>query len=154
MYLFCPLGSYEKSRQSKYSSFLKDVQSARGTIFTSSLILSEFINRYLRLDFNQWKNKNSLPGADFKRDYMKSCRYSEAITEIQPSIRSILRLCEKTPDNFQAINIDQILIHLSSIDFNDGYYIELASSQNWKIVTDDRDFSDYTGHNLTVITIA
>ena len=38
------------------------------------------------------------------------------------------------------------------VDFNDSYYIELASIKNWKIVTDDQDFIKYTKHNLEIIS--
>ena len=41
MYLFCPLGEYNKSRQKQYSELLKSVKTANSTIFTSSLILPD-----------------------------------------------------------------------------------------------------------------
>lgn len=152
MYLFCPLGSYEQDRQNKYSAFLKEVKSSRGTIFLSSLILSEFVNRYLRLDFNQWKSSNSMHSAEFKRDYVKSDRYPKAVEIVKPLVSKILSICDKTPDNFNSLDIHQVLTHTSFVDFNDSYFIELLSKQNWKLVTDDSDFSNYSGHNLTVIT--
>ena len=63
-----------------------------------------------------------------------------------------MKFCEKSSDNFNAINLNDVFTHLQSIDFNDSYYIELAKLDNWKIVTDDKDFTSYTNHNLDVIT--
>lgn len=152
MYLFCPLGEYNKSRQKQYSELLKSVNTAKSTIFTSSLIMSEFANRYLRLDFALWRGTSGLPDAKFKEDYVGTQRYKETVVEVKDSIRKIIALCEKHPDNFNSVVIDNILIHFGEVDFNDGYYIELATIKNWKIVTDDQDFIKYTNHNLEVIS--
>ncbi|HEY5124525.1 MAG TPA: hypothetical protein VIK14_12400 [Ignavibacteria bacterium] len=153
MYLFCPLGDYNKKKQKHYSSFLKSIGSSNSTIFITSLILSEFTNRYLRLDFDLWKKETSKFTASFKKDYIGTQRYKDTISEIVVSIKNILGLCEKTPDNFNAININNVFNHLSFIDFNDSYYIELANLGKYKIVTDDYDFISYQNHNIEVFTI-
>lgn len=153
MYLFCPLGNYNQHRQRSYSAFLQSVQTARATIFISSLILSEFANRYLRMDFEQWKKNSGNITADFKKDYVGSAQYIQTAKEVAIQIKTIMRICEKSPDNFNAINLNQVLNHLKSIDFNDSYYIELAELGGWKIVTDDSDFVSYSNHSLDVITL-
>jgi len=63
-----------------------------------------------------------------------------------------MRFCEKSPDNFNAINLKDVFTHLQKIDFNDSYYIELAKLGKWKIVSDDKDFTNYENHNLIVLT--
>ena len=70
MYLFCPLGGFNKNKQKFYSAFLQSVQVANGTIFINSLVLSEFTNRYLRMDFEQWKKETKNYSADFKKDFV------------------------------------------------------------------------------------
>lgn len=153
MHIFCPLGDYNLNKQKCYSSFLKSIDSAKSTIFITSLILSEFANRYLRLDFDLWKDEEKVYGANFKKDYIGTGRYKDTIVEISSSINNILNLCEKTPDNFNAIDIKRVLSHFSCIDFNDSYYIELASLCKYKVVTDDHDFIDYQNHSLEIITM-
>lgn len=64
-----------------------------------------------------------------------------------------MRICVKTSDNFNAIEIENVLSHFSHIDFNDSYYIEMAKLDKWKIVTDDNDFSKYSNHNIEIITL-
>jgi predicted nucleic acid-binding protein len=152
MYLFCPLGNYNSNKQRYYSSFLKSIQTSRSTIFISSLVLSEFANRYLRMDFERWKEENNYPTAIFKKDFIGIERYSETIEEIKRNINQIMSFCDKSHDNFNAIELNSIFKHLSVIDFNDSYYIELAKLGKWKIVTDDRDFITYPGHDLEIIT--
>jgi hypothetical protein len=153
MYLFCPLGNYNKSKQKHYSSFLQSVTTSRSTIFISSMVLSEFSNRNLRMDFDLWKDETGKYGAEFKKDYVGTSRYKNTVEEIKVSINSIMKCCDKTSDNFNAIDIGNVLVHLSHIDFNDSYYIELAKLDSWKIVTDDNDFLKYTNHNIEIITL-
>jgi predicted nucleic acid-binding protein len=152
MYLFCPLGEYNKQRQKQYSELLKRVKTANSTIFTSSLIMSEYANRYLRLDFARWRDTDGFPAAKYKEDYVGTQRYNETVVEVKDSLRKIIALCEKHPDNFNSVEIDNILKHFGEVDFNDGYYIELATIKNWKIVTDDQDFIKYKNHNLEIIS--
>lgn len=153
MYLFCPLGNYQQHRQKAYSNFLKDIQTSRSTIFINSLILSEFTNRYLRMDFEQWKKSSGEIVAEFKKDFIGSTRYNSTVEEIKIHINRILKICEKKSDNFNAVDMEKVISHLKHIDFNDSYYLEYAQMNKMKIVTDDSDFTKYRDHNNTVITI-
>lgn len=152
MYLFCPLGSYNSNKQKYYSAFLQSIKTSGSTIFISSLVLSEFTNRYLRMDFERWKDETNNFTADFKNEFIGTTRYSNTIIEIKRNINQIMMFCEKSSDNFNAIELDSIFQHLTEIDFNDSYYIELAKISNWKIVTDDKDFIKCLTHNLEIIT--
>lgn len=153
MYLFCPLSNYNKSKQRAYSSFYQKIISRDATIFINSLVLSEFSNAYLRLDFELWKKETKNYGANFKMDYVGNKRYLETVNEIVANIQNILKFSEKSPDDFNAVNLDNITKSLENIDFNDSYYIELARMKNWFIVTDDSDFVNYRGHDSKIITI-
>lgn len=153
MYLFCPLANYNKNRQKHYSSFLQGIATSQSTIFVSSLILSEFTNRYLRMDFEQWKDEQKKYNAVFKKDYVGTQRYKDTVIEIKRNINQIMKFCEKSSDNFNALDLNDILQHLSHIDFNDSYYLELANLSKWKIVTDDIDFVSYKDHDVEIITM-
>lgn len=153
MYLYCPLGNFNFNKQKYYSSFLQGIKTANSCIFINSLVLSEFANRYLRMDFEQWKKETNKFTADFKKDFISTQRYKETVAEIKLNINQIMKVCEKSSDNFNAIDINNVLNHLLSIDFNDSYYIELARLDNWKFVTDDKDFVNYKNHNLEIYTL-
>lgn len=153
MYLFCPLGNYNKSKQKNYSTFLKKIETSRSTIFISSMILSEFSNRNLRMDFDLWKEDTGKINVDFKKDYVGTKRYKDTVEGIKTSINNIMTLCEKTPDNFNVIDLKQVFTHFLCIDFNDSYYLELAKLGKYKFVTDDSDFSIYSNHNIEILTI-
>lgn len=153
MYIYTPLVNYNKYKQKHYSSFLQSITSSRSTIFISSMILSEFSNRNLRMDFELWKDETENYSAEFKKDYFPTKRYKETVEEIKSYINQIMKNCIKTSDNFNAIELKDVLAHFSHIDFNDSYILELAKIDKLKIVTDDDDFSKYTNHNLEIFTI-
>jgi hypothetical protein len=104
------------------------------------------------MDFERWKAENNNHSAKFKRDFAGTPRYVTTVEEIKRNINQIMRVCNKTHDNFDSIEITSIFQHLPAIDFNDGYYIELAKLGNWKIVTDDKDFIKSSGHSLEILT--
>lgn len=153
MYLFCPLGNYNKAKQKHYSAFFKDAQSCRSCIFINSMVLSEFSNRYLKLDFELWKEETKSYGAQYKKDYVGKTRYKQTVDEIKISINKILSCSEKSSDSFTAIELKNVYKHFSEIDFNDSYYIEFLTLNKWKIVTDDSDFINYSNHNLETLTV-
>jgi predicted nucleic acid-binding protein len=151
MYLFCPLGNYNKNKQKHYSSFFKLAQSSQSTIFINSMVISEFSNRYLRLDFEEWKKAEKKYSADYKRDFIGTERYTSTVEDLQISINKIMQTSEKGSDNFNAIDLSAVGKHLANIDFNDSYLLELAKLNNYAIVTDDQDFVKYKQHKVRIV---
>lgn len=151
MFLFCPLGNYYHRKQREYSQLLETLLQRKSSIFINSLVISEFSNAYLRLDFNLW-NKENAGDKVFKRDYVGTDRYKETVDEIKKALNRIYCVTDRVPDNFNAISLENLSRHLESIDFNDSYYIEQAALKNWIIVTDDADFISYLGHSTSVLT--
>ena len=63
MYLFCPLlGASQQRYINGYSEFLEKVLNAESSVFVSSLILSEFYNAYIQLDYKRVKAGNEDSG--------------------------------------------------------------------------------------------
>jgi len=152
MYLFCPIGNYNIKTQKIYSGFFKEVTSVGACIWINSLVLSEFCNAWLRIEFKQWCESNQTPKADYKKDFIPSETYKETVGEIKEVIQEILKKSERTSDEFSAINIDNVLNELENCDFNDSYYLELAQQKNWKIVTHDADLFKNNKLNIEIIT--
>lgn len=145
IYLFCPIGNHSKIKQKIYSTFLQKVKTVNATIWVNGLILSEFSNTSIRLDYNLWKEEELKLGKhfiDFKRDYRITDRYKDTVNSVNVAIKQILNLSQKCSDNLNALDISKILSGVSSIDFNDSYYLELCKISSFKLVTDDNDFSN------------
>lgn len=153
MYLFCTIGNYEKEKQRRYSSFFSLVCSAKACIWINSLVLSEFCNAWLRLEFKRWLKKPDNAGKrDYKSEFVPTQAYQDVIKDIKSVLPTILKKAERASDDFNAINLDSIYAELTNCDFNDSYYLELARKNRWKIVTDDADFFKNNKLNVEIIT--
>lgn len=157
IFLFCPIGNHDKSKQKIYSSFLQSVRQAEATIWINSLVISEFANVSIKLDYNLWKKNEVKKVAlktdlDYKQAYRKTQRYRDTVASICTAINNILLLCQKCTDNFNALNVQAILSHFVDIDFNDSYYVELCKQLSFKFVTDDKDFKIFSGDNIKILS--
>ncbi len=152
MFMFGPLANYSQKQQRIYSSFLNRAVSSKSTIYVNSLVLSEFANAFLRLDFEQWKKINNMPLAKFKKDYISTSQYKATVSAIISAIKNILAIADKKPDDFHIVNLDLVFSNFSSIDFNDCYFVEFCKNNSLKLVTDDKDFQKIADPNLTIIT--
>lgn len=149
--IYGAIGNYNRQKQKVFSRFLKEVKTAGATIVINSMILSEFTNRFIRFNFEQWKNSSGNFGAKYKKDYVGSEEYKEAAKEAVIYLKKILSISLRMTDDFNAINIENVSERLNHIDFNDSYIIELADLKDYKIVTDDKDFVNHDIHSSTVI---
>ncbi|MBN2745690.1 MAG: hypothetical protein JXR34_03105 [Bacteroidales bacterium] len=140
MFLFCPIANAKKEQQKKYSDFFKLVNMVSACIWINSLVLSEFCNAWLRIEYKNWLKNPKNVNKDYKKDFVKSDAYIETIKEIKFALNQIRNQTEKTTDEFNSINFDNVLSELENCDFNDSYYLELARQKKWIIVTDDSDF--------------
>jgi hypothetical protein len=90
--------------------------------------------------------------ADFKKDFEKTEIYKETIEEIKAALIQIRVKTEKTSDEFNSIDFNNVLAELENCDFNDSYYLEQARQKHWKIVTDDADLFKNNKLNVEIIT--
>ncbi|PIU19040.1 MAG: hypothetical protein COT16_00340 [Elusimicrobia bacterium CG08_land_8_20_14_0_20_44_26] len=140
MYIFCPIGNYREHIVQRYSSFLGEAINTKAEIIINSLILSEFINSYLRLEFKIFKIRN--PNAEFKKDFRKNSSYKRITQNISSASKNILKISKGVDDKFSSIDIESIISEFEkqNLDFNDLYYQEYCKIGKVKIVTDDKDF--------------
>lgn len=141
MYLFCPLGNFQLKRQQAYSKFFQLLLSRSLPIFINSLVLSEFANRYLKLDFDL-ANKSAVNFRNYKKDYVGSSQFIKTVQDLKVTMTQIINLCQRCSDEFNSIDVNDVLSLFQRIGFNDSYYLHFAKRKNWIIVTDDSDFSN------------
>ena len=156
IYLFCPIGNHDKNKQRVYSSFLQAVKQVNATIWINSMVVSEFANVCIRLDYNLWKDEEVKRGnyhanLDYKSEYRTTERYSSTVQSVSAAIKQILSMCEKCTDNFNALNLQSVLSTFGRIDFNDSYYWELCNLSSFKLVTDDADFLRLSSGKVVVL---
>lgn len=149
--VFEPLANTRLEAQRAYSSFFQKITLSGNKIYIPAIVISEYINVLLRIDFRLWKNRENNEYGDFKEDYRKTDRYREKSTLIATTLKKkIFPKCVKLNDNLSMPNINVILDNLPHSDFNDLFLMELSKNHNLKIVSDDRDF--YLSNNLSVFS--
>jgi len=140
IFVFYPINS-NKNKVDHYSMSLEKLRENNSQIFISSIVISEFINRWLRLDFE--KNfQNDDKTKKFKKDYRVSDTYKK-------TIKLILKTIKKIYKNYNIKNIDDCYSSFdiekrykdNYIDFNDLILIHIAEKYNLKILTDDNDIN-------------
>jgi len=141
LFIFGPVAGAELNKQRAYSNLLRDITDRGAGLFITSLVLSEYINRVLRINFNQWKRANQLHNADYKRDYRHTAHFSQGLEDAKSQAIDILNHCTaKYPDNFNNIDIEAIVNSMSpSFDYNDLYLVRCCERSNLILVSDDSD---------------
>jgi hypothetical protein len=136
MFIYCPLGDYKSHIIAEYSNFLKKIKKEKSSLFVSSLVLSEFFNAYVRLEFELWKNKdcNNKEYREFKRTQS----YKDIASEVSYTIKYlILKEAERVDDRFSEMDIEELFIQIENSDLNDNYYLELVLMDQMIFVTND-----------------
>jgi len=151
--LFGTIANYEKRDQQAYSKFFEELMTRDKGIHITSMVISEFSNVLLRKSFKQWSSISQNVGKDFKKDYVGTSDYKSNVETILILIKKILSLPNviKAPDNLNAVDIGNIEQNFQIADFNDSYFLELARLNNYKIVTNDRDFQKMHG-DIQIVT--
>lgn len=155
MFIFGPIAGSHKNKQKAYSNLLKEIQTARASIFVSSLVIAEYVNACLQISFRNWKKlPENVLANNFKRDYRGTESYNDTLLDIKGQVRDILSLADKTPDSFNSVDVIRFF-DLTDIDFNDAYYIELCNthSNNVILVTDDKDLLKSTNAKIQMLTV-
>lgn len=144
--VFCPLGNVRQHAANSYLNFLRRVKSQGVELRISSLILSEFANVWIRLDFEDFLDANRQYGkADFKAIYRPSKEYRDAIKDISTTYKSIRAFVDPISDDFETIGGEK-LFKSNGVDVNDAHLIELAQLSKAAILTDDSDFGNAPQH--------
>lgn len=154
LYIFGPIGGTNEKLQKKYSALYKDILSRKATLFITSLIVSEYINRVLRIGFAQWKLEDEMTrrNTDFKRDYRPTEHYKLTLEDAIGQMNLILADAQKMPDDFHVMNFTSISSKMShNCDYNDAYILEFCEKVHCKLVSHDQDLLGIDSP-LTLIT--
>ena len=144
IYIFCELANSNIFFVRKYSKAFSSLLKSKNTIFTDLTIMSEFVNRYLRIAFTNYKNANNLSQFDYKRDYRKTDDFKEAWKTVC-SIVNMKILSKSEIINFEydknslkeLLNIDE-----TKTDFNDNHIVKICKTNDMYLLTNDSDFKN------------
>ena len=148
LYNFCPdaqppEGSSFQRIVDVYSRALADIIAAQSRIYIDALVMSEFINRYARL---RWENETS--DVEFK-DFRNSADFTAVAREIACQSGRVVSYCSRVESGFSKLPIDDLLgvYEMGKSDFNDQVIAELCQREGLTLITHDGDFQ-YLGTSI------
>ena len=138
LYLFPAPVNPNNKKLKIYSKEFARMQGKNVNLFTDVLILSEYLNRYSRIEYE----------ANYKTNYprYKDWRISQDFVNVGSIAanftKQILKLSNLHDISSSAFNMQEIINNFSvaKTDFNDAIFIEICSKKSMKILTDDGDF--------------
>lgn len=138
LYLFPAPGVPEKWFVCKYSLAFKNLLLAGAQPVLDPLVLSEYLNRYIRLVWNG-SYKNEYP---VFKDFRRSDEFPHIALGAKRFAEKIIGCCaiHSVPPN--ALDLGQALSNFSSgsSDFNDEILVDICKKSDFKIMTNDGDF--------------
>jgi predicted nucleic acid-binding protein len=140
LYLFCPLGNYRIHTVIAYSKCYARILEVKLPVFVDIVIVSEVINRYLRLAHSYYC-KNQGIDMDYKK-YRKTEDYQKILREVYSLVKKrILPHCiigniSYDKDMFISLLDDSDY----DKDFNDHHITNLCLRHNLCLMTHDSDF--------------
>lgn len=122
-----------------YSAVLAKILAARSRLFLDVLVLSEFINRFARLEM-----KRLQPGQTDFKVFRSSADFLPVAAAIQQQSRQLLALCQPINHPFADWDLLQLLTDFSAggTDWNDQLLIENCRKNGIVPLTNDGDFTD------------
>ncbi len=153
LYIYGPMAGAETKKQRLYAQLLRDIADRKAGLFITSMVLSEYINRVLRMSFEQWKSNTGNIKADYKRDYRGTEDFKDSLVDVKAQVKDIMSNCtERMPDNFNYLDVVAIVESIgTTADFNDIYLVRRCEASNICFVSDDKDIQNIPS-NIKLIT--
>lgn len=139
IFLFSP--SYVKTNTDqveRYSMVFSILIQKKCALYVNSHVISEFINRCLRIDFEN--NFNINKDKHYKSDYRGSMEYEKTIKIVLKQLKKILKSINHINDDFESFDISQAYESTRENDFNDLIIADTVKRNNLKLLSDDKDF--------------
>lgn len=140
LYLF-PAPSKSSGYATKiYSEAFKNILAAKSEVVLNSTILSEYLNRYCRIE---WAARFKEKHPDFKI-FRQSEDYSPVGKGAATYARAMSKYARRVNDNFTDIDLGGVLAEFEQgkSDFNDGLIVSSCLKNSWTLITHDGDFNE------------
>lgn len=121
-----------------YSKLFSDTVNAKSQIYIDVLVVSEFINRYVRLEWELFGQYT-----DSFKDFRNSVDFPPVAQGVVVAVKFIMKHCRKIESGYANLDIDSLMENYADgeSDFNDLIIIELCKNYGLTLVTHDGDFN-------------
>lgn len=124
------------ARSRIYADAFVEMQAKGSTLLLHSIVLSEYLNRYCRIEWNALGAPS-----DFKR-FRGSRAFGEIGAEAMQQVRRLLAVTTRVDDGFSEMDLMGALAPFAdgTTDANDAILTEACQRHGCALVTDDGDF--------------
>lgn len=138
LYLLPPAAQPAPAWTSAYSGTFSRLLQAKAQPVVDALILSEYLNRYVHIEYAPWKT--SYP--KFK-DFRQSVDGASILQSAVAEVGQILKSSAACDTLLEKIDMPAVLgaVQSGTVDFNDGLLIENCRLNGWKLLTNDGDMT-------------
>jgi len=139
LYLLPPASQPTSSWAAAYSGTFSRLLQAKAQPVVDALILSEYLNRYVRLEYDAaWKTLYP----KFK-DFRQAADGSSVLHSAVAEVKQILKNSASRDTPLEQIDLPAVLgaVQSGTVDFNDGLLIENCRLNGWKLLTHDGDMT-------------
>lgn len=153
MYIYGPLIDKNATRLNVvYAKALKIIREKISSLFIDNVVLSEFINAYAKLEFNQSFHAHY---ASFKA-FRQSKDFKSISQDIADNTKKIIQQCKQCNLSLNKFEIMEVLEEYSGgkVDFNDQLITKLCILNQFILVTHDVDFSSQKYSDQLVLLTA
>lgn len=152
IYLLPPTSKPTPWFAKSYSGVLKRLLGAGTEAVVEALVLSEYMNRYWRLELSAWQRTNPALAATFidakdrkfnEKNFRLSPHFKPIGAAAVAEAKQILKLCGVRDTPLHLADMDDLLPEFGAgtIDFNDAVLAETCRLRGWKMLTHDKDMT-------------
>lgn len=138
LYLLGPAANPGSWAVRTYSNIFSRILAAGSKLFLDVLVLSEFINKFARIEMRRLQPTQS----NFKT-FRKSAHFPTVANAIEVQVNQILFHCQQVGHPFDECNIPDLLkdFNAGTRDWNDQLIAENCRKKGLAILTNDGDFT-------------
>lgn len=153
MYMHYTNGNYKATLVRDYAKLITNIIGSHAKLLMTDVLLSEFINTYIRTEFRRLARLNKWPtdSSYFKKTFKLTQDYLDILQELKCIItRQIIPVFEFVDSEFSSFpdEVTTAFQNPTTFDFNDRYYGYEMKKHNAYIVSNDADFSDIKSCNI------
>lgn len=138
LYLFPAPANPMQRFATQYSTAFSNLVSAKAQPVLDPMVLSEYLNRYCRIE---WEGNYKSQYPKFK-DFRNSSDFSAVVASAQTFAKRIVSFCEIHSISANELDLNQALSDFSTgqVDFNDALLVDVCKKRSLKLMTNDGDF--------------
>ena len=139
LYLYGPGAPPMSWTASTYSGVFARILASDSKLFLDTLVLSEFINRYARLEM-----KRLQPAQNNYKAFRSSPDYPPVAKAIESGVKQILTVCQPARHPFDEWGLNDLLTEFgaNTYDWNDQLIAENCKKQGFSLLANDGDFTE------------